>query len=213
MQQLTKENPCLWEQIILALRTCVMFSLCYCFARKLDQYYKSGKYCQMHESYGLVLLFYKSVTVVLLKYSSLQYLCTRDFCIPSVKLFQMKLSMAERRASNKYKYRTTPSRKIITKLLMKIFSVQRRTYCFADIQIALTTQANKERRCADVFPLIRGKKLRIAKKAEDWEPTYTTNTFLFCRNFLDNCKFDRHILAVTYLFKYWKVPVSCSLLN
>lgn len=113
LQQLTKENPCSWEQTILVLRTCVMFSLYYCFARKLDQYYKSGKYCQMRESYGLSLLFYKSVTVVSLKYSFLQDLCTRNFCIPPLKLSQMKLSMVERWASNKYKSRTTPSRKII----------------------------------------------------------------------------------------------------
>lgn len=186
-----------------------MFSLYYCFARKLDQYYKSGKYCQMRESYGLGLLFYKSVTVVSLKYSFLQDLCTRNFCIPPAKLSQMKLSMVERWASNKYKSRTTPSRKIIPKLLVKSFSVQLRTYCFTDVQILQPWQHKQTKRkmCCSISPFL------TAKKAEDWELTYTTNTFLFCRNFLDNCKFDRHILVVAYLFKDWKVPVSCSLLN
>lgn len=148
LQQLSKENPCLWEQVISVLSTCVMFSLYYYFPRKLDKYYKSGKYFQMHESYGLGLFFNKSVTVLLLTYSSLPVQGIFAFLQWD---FQMKQSMAERWALNKYKYRTAPSRKIITCACFyfseKFFcTAENILFCRCSNTTAMITQANKEKK-------------------------------------------------------------------
>lgn len=95
-----------------------MFSLYYCFLLKLDECYKREKYCQMPESYGFCLLFLKvecaeihdcCFTKVLI--ISLPDFLAKHFCILLMKVFQLKLSIAERCALNKYKCGTIPSRK------------------------------------------------------------------------------------------------------
>lgn len=124
----------------------------------------------------------------------------------------MKLSMAERWALNKYKYRTVPSRKIISCACFPFSEVFLYSWEHIALQMFKYHSPDNTSQQIEENVLLYFSFFETAKKAEDWELTYTTNTFLFCRNFLDNCKFDRRILAVTYLFKDWKVPVSCPLL-
>lgn len=144
---------------------------------------------------------------------SLPDLCARDFCIPPVKIFQMKLSMAMRWALNKNQYRTVPSRKIITctcwHISEKFFSIQLKTQCFADVQIPhpYNTSQQREEDMLLYFPVFE-----TARKAEDWELTYTINTFLFCRNFfwIITSLIDRYLLPLTFskTGKYLLVALS-----
>lgn len=145
---------------------------------------------------------------------SLPDLCARDFCIPPVKIFQMKLSMAMRWALNKNQYRTVPSRRIITcacsHISEKFFYTAKNTVlCRCSDTIPLQHKPAKRGRCAAVFPL-------LWDSQKSWglgTDLHYKHILILQKLFLDNHKFDRHILAGTYLFKDWKIPVSCLLLN
>lgn len=120
---------------------------------------KSEKCCQMLESYGFGLLFSKvgcaeiygcCFTKVFL--ISLPDLFARDFCILLMKMFQLKLSIAERCALNKCKCGIIPSRK--KENLCACFYFSEKFCCIAGNILlyllcrcsgttALTTQANK----------------------------------------------------------------------
>lgn len=124
LQQLTKENLCLWEQVIIVIRPSRMFSLYYCFPSKLDGCYKSEKCCQMPESYGFGLLslkvgraeiqdffFFLTKGALISWCFCLSNLFPRDFSILLMKMLQIILSITERCAMNKQKNRTFTSRK------------------------------------------------------------------------------------------------------
>lgn len=119
-------------------------------------------------------------------------LFARHFCNLLLKMFQLKLSIAERCALNQYKCGTTLLSRLKrnhTCLLWLQWKVYLRIYCFVDVHIPQPWQhkpTNRENLLL-YFPFFEG-----AKEATDLELTYTANMFLIWGNF-DNCnKFYGH---------------------